>query len=98
MWRPEYVTILYIIVTLFVQAHLHSYSCNNTATIMYTKGENHKSSLQEMTLVTKPGEGFGFAICGGVNGFPGNPLDETDEGIFISQVKQLLLDYHNVAS
>lgn len=39
-----------------------------------------------MTLVTKPGEGFGFAISGGVNGYPGNPLDETDEGIFISQV------------
>ena len=36
--------------------------------------------------MTKPGEGFGFAIGGGVNGYPGNPLDETDEGIFISQV------------
>ena len=45
--------------------------------------------LQELTLVTKPGEGFGFSICGGVNGYPGNPLDETDEGIFISEVSQL---------
>jgi len=43
-------------------------------------------SLQELTLVTKPGEGFGLAISGGVNGYPGNPMDETDEGIFISQV------------
>ena len=42
--------------------------------------------LLELTLVTKTGEGFGFSICGGVNGYPGNPLDETDEGIFISEV------------
>ena len=42
--------------------------------------------LLELTLVTKPGEGFGFSISGGVNGYPGNPLDETDEGIFISEV------------
>ena len=41
---------------------------------------------QELTLVTKPGEGFGFSISGGVNGHPGNPFDVTDEGIFISQV------------
>ena len=45
---------------------------------------------QELTLVTKPGEGFGFAICGGLNGYPGNPLDETDEGIFISQVSGIV--------
>ena len=37
-------------------------------------------------MVTKPGEGFGFSIIGGVNGDPGNPYDETDEGIFVSQV------------
>ena len=45
--------------------------------------------LLELTLVTKPGEGFGFSISGGVNGYPGNPLDETDEGIFISEVSFL---------
>ena len=35
--------------------------------------------------MTKPGEGFGISVSGGVNGYHGNPLDETDEGIFISQ-------------
>lgn len=44
------------------------------------------SGLKELTLVTKPGEGFGFVITGGVNSYCGNPLDDTDEGIFISQV------------
>ena len=39
--------------------------------------------------MTKPGEGFGFSISGGVNGYSGNPFDETDEGIFISQVPWL---------
>ena len=45
--------------------------------------------LKELTLVTKPGEGFGFVIAGGVNGYSGNPMDDTDEGIFISQVCKL---------
>lgn len=44
------------------------------------------AGMRELTLVTKPGEGFGFVITGGVNGYPGNPFDDTDEGIFISQV------------
>ncbi len=39
-----------------------------------------------LTLVTKPGEGFGFSVRGGVNSLQGNPLDDTDEGVFISQV------------
>lgn len=44
------------------------------------------AGLKELTLVTKPGEGFGFVITGGVNSYLGNPFDDTDEGIFISQV------------
>lgn len=51
---------------------------------------------QELTLVTKPGEGFGISLSGGVNGYHGNPLDETDEGIFISQVQ--ITCTHKVAS
>jgi len=48
------------------------------------------TGLCEVTLVTKPGEGFGFTICGGINApLPGNPQDETDEGVFISQVSLL---------
>ena len=37
-------------------------------------------------MVTRPGGGFGFSIAGGVNGYSANPWDETDEGIFISQI------------
>ena len=44
------------------------------------------AGLKEITLVTKPSEGFGFVITGGINSYSGNPLDDTDEGIFISQV------------
>ena len=47
--------------------------------------------MQELTLVTKPGEGFGLSLSGGVNGYHGNPLDETDEGIFISQVSNFYI-------
>lgn len=53
--------------------------------VLLVRHEPPPKDLQELTLVTKPGEGFGFAICGGL-GYPGNPLDETDEGIFISQI------------
>ena len=49
---------------------------------------------QELTLVTKPGEGFGISLSGGVNGYHGNLLDETDEGIFISQVHCIYLFLH----
>lgn len=32
------------------------------------------------------GERLGMNIKGGVQGSPGNPLDKTDEGVFISKV------------
>ena len=44
--------------------------------------------------MTKPGEGFGLSLSGGVNGYHGNPLDETDEGLFISQVSRRLVPSH----
>lgn len=46
--------------------------------------------LKEITLVTKQGEGFGLVITGGVSSYSGNPMDDTDEGIFISQVCRTL--------
>lgn len=55
--------------------------------VLLVRHEPPPQGLLELTLVTKPGEGFGFSISGGVNGYPGNPLDETDEGIFISEVR-----------
>ena len=48
--------------------------------------------------MTKPGEGFGLSLSGGVNGFQGNPLDETDEGIFISQVTAYFCCYGDCTS
>lgn len=55
--------------------------------VLATLARRHiESFMQELTLVTKPGEGFGFSIAGGVNGDPANPFDETDEGIFVSEV------------
>ena len=48
---------------------------------MLVRHEPAPPGLKELTLVTKPGEGFGFVIAGGIN-----PMDDTDEGIFISQV------------
>jgi hypothetical protein len=53
---------------------------------LLVRHEPSPPGLQELTLVTKPGEGFGISLSGGVNGYHGNPLDETDEGIFISQI------------
>lgn len=35
-----------------------------------------------------PGERLGISIRGGAKGHPGNPLDKTDEGIFVSKVNE----------
>ncbi|XP_071941513.1 protein scribble homolog isoform X5 [Antedon mediterranea] len=42
--------------------------------------------LQEIKILKTPGEKLGISIRGGNKGHPGNPLDKTDEGIFISKV------------
>nr|CAB3265903.1 protein scribble homolog [Phallusia mammillata] len=42
--------------------------------------------MKEVMLVRNPGEKLGISIRGGVKGHPGNPHDETDEGIFISKI------------
>ncbi len=34
----------------------------------------------------RPGEKLGMSIKGGARSIPGNPLDSTDEGVFISKV------------
>ena len=43
--------------------------------------------LEEYKIYKAPGEKLGISIKGGARGLPGNPLDHTDEGIFISKVK-----------
>uniref|UniRef100_H2YU37 PDZ domain-containing protein n=1 Tax=Ciona savignyi TaxID=51511 RepID=H2YU37_CIOSA len=40
----------------------------------------------DIVLTRGPGEKLGISIRGGVKGHAGNPLDETDEGIFISKI------------
>lgn len=45
-----------------------------------------KNNCQELKLVRGPGEKLGISVQGGVGSRCGNPLDPTDEGIFISQV------------
>ncbi|XP_041039712.1 protein scribble homolog isoform X11 [Carcharodon carcharias] len=42
--------------------------------------------MQEIRIEKLPGEKLGISIRGGAKGHPGNPLDSTDEGIFISKV------------
>ncbi|CAH2286227.1 scribble homolog isoform X17 [Pelobates cultripes] len=42
--------------------------------------------MQEICIIKGPGEKLGISIRGGAKGHPGNPLDPTDEGIFISKV------------
>ena len=42
--------------------------------------------LIEVNLNKSPSEKLGISIRGGAKGHPGNPLDKTDEGIFISKV------------
>ncbi|XP_012268422.2 protein lap4 isoform X3 [Athalia rosae] len=43
-------------------------------------------SYQELTIVKEPGEKLGMHIKGGLRGQRGNPLDHTDEGVFISKI------------
>ncbi|XP_075228246.1 uncharacterized protein LOC142328405 isoform X3 [Lycorma delicatula] len=41
---------------------------------------------QELAIVRKEGEKLGMHIKGGLRGHRGNPLDRTDEGVFISKI------------
>ena len=43
-------------------------------------------SFQDMKIFKGPNEKLGISITGGARGVPGNPNDNTDEGIFISKV------------
>ena len=42
--------------------------------------------IQEIIIAKSIGEKLGISIRGGAKGYPGNPLDELDEGIFVSKV------------
>ncbi|XP_043268433.1 protein lap4 isoform X3 [Venturia canescens] len=42
--------------------------------------------VTELVIVKEPGEKLGMHIKGGLRGQRGNPLDHTDEGVFISKI------------
>lgn len=42
--------------------------------------------MKELTIVKTEGEKLGMHIKGGLRGQKGNPLDRTDEGVFISKI------------
>ncbi|KAJ1522122.1 hypothetical protein ONE63_002433 [Megalurothrips usitatus] len=44
------------------------------------------SPPHELTIVKQEGEKLGMHIKGGLRGHRGNPLDKTDEGVFISKI------------
>ncbi|XP_008184346.1 protein scribble homolog isoform X5 [Acyrthosiphon pisum] len=43
-------------------------------------------NFQELTIVREANEKLGMHIKGGLRGHRGNPLDKTDEGVFISKI------------
>ncbi|XP_012271241.1 protein lap4 isoform X3 [Orussus abietinus] len=43
-------------------------------------------SYQELVIIKEPGEKLGMHIKGGLRGQRGNPLDHSDEGVFISKI------------
>lgn len=49
--------------------------------------EPQPAGLKEVVLRRNFGEPLGLNICGGINSPPANPLDKTDEGIFIEKVE-----------
>ncbi|VDO45342.1 unnamed protein product, partial [Onchocerca flexuosa] len=49
--------------------------------------EPQPPGLREVTIKRNVGEPLGLNICGGIGSPPANPLDKTDEGIFIEKVR-----------
>lgn len=48
--------------------------------------EPQPPGLREVTIKRNVGEALGLNICGGIGSPPANPLDKSDEGIFIEKV------------
>ncbi|KAL6097592.1 scrib [Pungitius sinensis] len=53
---------------------------------MLVRRDPSPPGMQEIMIQKQPGEKLGISIRGGAKGHAGNPLDSTDEGIFISKV------------
>ncbi|EJD76579.1 leucine-rich repeat-containing protein 1 [Loa loa] len=50
--------------------------------------EPQPPGLRQVTIKRNIGEALGLNICGGIGSPPANPLDKSDEGIFIEKVEQ----------
>ncbi|XP_076840902.1 protein scribble homolog isoform X5 [Brachyhypopomus gauderio] len=53
---------------------------------MLVRRDPSPPGMQEIIIDKQPGEKLGISVRGGARGHAGNPLDPTDEGIFISKV------------
>ncbi|KAG7273628.1 hypothetical protein CRUP_017350 [Coryphaenoides rupestris] len=53
---------------------------------MLVRRDPSPPGMEEIVIQKQPGEKLGITIRGGAKGHAGNPLDATDEGIFISKV------------
>ncbi|XP_035375694.1 protein scribble homolog isoform X23 [Electrophorus electricus] len=59
---------------------------NKQEICMLVRRDPSPPGMQEIVIHKQPGEKLGISIRGGARGHAGNPLDPTDEGIFISKV------------
>ncbi|VBB25787.1 unnamed protein product [Acanthocheilonema viteae] len=50
--------------------------------------EPQPPGLRQVTIKRNVGEALGLNICGGIGSPPANPLDKSDEGIFIEKVER----------
>merc|ERR1719427_1574120 len=62
-------------------------SGNNKNMVMLVRHDPPPPDMKEVRIVREPGEKLGLSIRGGSGGFPGNPDNPKDMGIFISNLK-----------
>nr|XP_043895015.1 protein scribble homolog isoform X12 [Solea senegalensis] len=68
------------------QEAVRSLLANKQEIRMLVRRDPSPPGMQEIVIQKQPGEKLGISIRGGARGHAGNPLDPTDEGIFISKV------------
>ncbi|XP_043483475.1 protein lap4 isoform X2 [Leptopilina heterotoma] len=54
--------------------------------VLTVQHDSLPENYQELVIVKNPGEKLGMHIKGGLRGQRGNPLDHSDEGVFISKI------------
>ncbi|XP_041424025.1 protein scribble homolog isoform X28 [Xenopus laevis] len=68
------------------QEAVNALLCNTQELHLLVRRDPPPPGMQEICVVKAPGEKLGISIRGGARGHPGNPLDPSDEGVFISKV------------